>query len=73
MCMYYYWHDESASTMALVDSTGVVQNRYAYDPWDNAIAGGTTGSAPNPFQYVGVMLDSSTGLYKMGERYGCPT
>lgn len=69
MCTYYYLHDGLGSTMALVDSTGTVQNRYAYDPWGNAIAGGTTGSVPNPFRYAGAMLDSTTGLYKMGERY----
>jgi len=28
---------------------------------------------PNPFQFTGAMLDSSTGLYKMGERYYGPS
>lgn len=28
---------------------------------------------PNPFQFTGAMLDSSTGLYKMGERYYDPS
>lgn len=73
ICTYYYLHDGLGSTMALVDSTGTVQNRYAYDPWGNAIASGTTGSVPNDFQYAGAMLDSSTGLYKMGERYYDPS
>jgi len=68
-CTFYYVHDGLGSTMALVDSTGTVQNCYAYDPWGKTIASGTTGSVPNPVQYVGAMLDSSTGLYKMGERY----
>lgn len=68
-CTFYYVHDGLGSTMALVDSTGTVQNCYAYDPWGKTIASGATGSVPNPVQYVGAMLDSSTGLYKMGERY----
>jgi len=60
------------SYIGFVDSTGTIQNRYVYNPWDNAIAGRTSGSAPNPFQYAGAMLDS-TGLYKMGERYYDPS
>ncbi len=67
ICTYYYLHDGLGSAMALVDSTGAVQNRYAYDPWGNAVASGATGSAPNPFQYVGVMLDTQTGLYRLGQ------
>lgn len=31
------------------------------------------GSVPNPFRYVGAMLDSSTGLYMMEERYYDPS
>ncbi len=73
ICTYYYLHDGLGSTVALVDSTGTVQNRYAYDPWGNAIAAGTTGSVPNPFRYAGAMFDSSSGLYKMGERYYDPS
>ncbi len=32
VCTYYYLHDGSGSTMALVDSRGTVTNHYAYDP-----------------------------------------
>jgi len=63
----------SRKLTSLVDSTGTLQNRYAYDRWGNAIASGTSGSVPNPFRYAGAMLDSSTGLYKMGERYYDPS
>jgi len=69
----YYLHDGLGSTMALVDSIGTIQNRYASDPWGKTIASGTTGSVPNPFRYAGAMLDSSTGLYMMGERYYDPS
>ncbi len=70
ICTYYYLHDGLGSTMALVDSTGAVKNTYSYDPWGNST--GVTGNAPNPFRYVGAMLDS-TGLRKMGERYYDPS
>jgi len=73
MCTDYYVHDGLGSTMALVDSTGTVQNRYAYGLWGKTIASGTTGAVPTDFQYAGAMLDSSTGLYKMGERYYDPS
>lgn len=65
-------HDGLGSAMALVDSTGTVQNRYAYDPWGNAIASGTSGSVPNPFRYRGAMLDSVTGLYYTGTGFYDP-
>jgi len=71
VCTYYYLHDGLGSTIALVDSTGAVKNTYSYDPWGKST--GVTGSVPNPFRYVGAMLDSSTGLYKMGERYYDPS
>jgi len=71
ICTYYYLHDGLGSTVALVDSTGAVKNTYSYGPWGNST--GVTGNVPNPFRYVGTMLDSSTGLYKMGERYYDPS
>ncbi len=73
VCTYYYLHDGSGSTMALVDSRGTVTNNYSYDPWGKTITGGTNGTVPNPFRYDGAMLDPQTGLYKMSRRYYDPT
>lgn len=42
-------------------------NSYRYDPYGNATS--KSEQVPNPFQFTGALLDSSTGLYKMGERY----
>ncbi len=57
--------------VALTDPSGAVANRYAYDPYGNRIASGTTGSVGNPFQFAGGYRDT-TGFYKFGARYYDP-
>jgi RHS repeat-associated protein len=56
--------------VALTDSSGNIVNQYKYDPYGNAIT--ATEQVSNPFRFAGAMWDSSTGLYKMGERYYDP-
>jgi RHS repeat-associated protein len=67
---YYYLTDALGSVMALTNSTGAVVNTYAYDPYGATTA--TSGSTANVFGYGGQQLDSSSGLYKMGQRYYDP-
>jgi RHS repeat-associated protein len=65
---YYYITDGQGSVTALTDSSGTVQDTYAYDPY-----GVTTvaGSVPNPWRYTGGYQDT-TGMYKLGARYYSP-
>ena len=47
----YYHYDALGSTRVLTNDAGVVTDTYVYDAWGNAIA--STGSAHNPFRWVG--------------------
>jgi RHS repeat-associated protein len=64
---YYYLYDGLGSVVALTDSTGNIVNSYAYDPYGNTTS--VSEQVANPFRFTGAIWDSSTGLYKMGERY----
>ena len=66
---YYYLFDGLGSVVALTDATGKLVNRYAYDPYGNPIASGTSGSVADPWRFAGGYLDAATGLYKFGTRY----
>jgi len=68
---YYYLYDGLGSVVALTNSSGTVVNSYRYDPYGNSTY--KSEQVSNPFQYAGAILDSSTGLYKVGERYYDPT
>jgi RHS repeat-associated protein len=68
---YYYLYDGLGSVVALTDSSGNIVNQYKYDPYGNAIT--ATEQVSNPFRFTGAIWDSSTGLYKMGERYYDPS
>jgi RHS repeat-associated protein len=46
-------------------------DQYSYDPYGNATS--VTQAVTNPFRFTGAVWDSSTGLYKMGERYYDPS
>jgi len=65
---YYYLFDGLGSVVALTDAAGKVVNRYAYDPYGNRLASGTSESVANPFQFTGGYRDT-TGFYKFGTRY----
>lgn len=68
---YYYITDRLGSTIMLTDEKGAVAATYQYDPFGNNTK--TTGSIANPWRFTGEYLDSTTGLYKMGERYYDPS
>jgi len=67
---YYYLFDGLGSVVGMTDSSGNVVNTYSYDPYGNSTS--KSEQVPNPFQFTGALLDSSTGLYKMGDRYYDP-
>ena len=50
--------------------TSGITTTYRNDPYGKSSH--TSGPLSNPFQFTGALLDSSTGLYKMGERYYDP-
>lgn len=70
---YYYLFDGLGSTVALTDSTGVVKNTYAYDPYGQVTA--SSGSVANPYRFGGAYgaYTDSSGLLKIGQRYYDPS
>ena len=52
--------------VGLTDSSGNVVNTYKYEPYGNVSS--STGSVANPWKFAGYYFDSTTGLYKVGER-----
>lgn len=63
--------DALGSTIALTDSTGLVQAGYTYSPFGETTTTGA--SASNPTQYTGREYDSATGLYYYRARYYSPS
>lgn len=66
---YYYLSDGAGPVAALVDSNGVVQDSYSYDPLGTVTA---SAPVPNPFTFEGMTFDSSTGFYYTGSGYYDP-
>lgn len=64
----YYHFDPTGSTLALSDAAGAVTDIYAYTPYGETTASGTT---VNPFRYVGKLgvMDDGNGLHFMRARY----
>lgn len=67
---YYYLTDVLSSVIAVINSSGSVQDRYAYDPYGQVSS--SSGSLSNPIGFDGGYGDS-TGLVKFGTRYYDPT
>lgn len=61
--------DALGSTVALSDSSGVIQSSYNYDAFGSTTASGA--SSDNPFQFTGRENDG-TGLYYYRARYYSP-
>jgi RHS repeat-associated protein len=61
--------DAQNSTIALVDSSGLIQTQYTFDPFGNTTVGGTASTLGN--QYTGRENDG-TGLYYNRARYYAP-
>jgi RHS repeat-associated protein len=66
---YYYVHDELGSVRQLVDSTGQIATRYAYDPFGVPLAGD---GVPNPWQFTGEAWDAGVELLYLRARYYQP-
>ncbi len=66
----FYLSDALGSSIALIDPSGTLTTRYAYDPFGHSSAEGTVSG--NPFQYTGREHDG-TGLYFYRARYYHPT
>jgi RHS repeat-associated protein len=62
--------DALGSSIALADSTGVIQTQYTYEPFGNTSAGGA--ASANSYQYTGRENDG-TGMYYYRGRYYNPT
>ncbi|NIN68304.1 MAG: hypothetical protein GTO63_27070 [Anaerolineae bacterium] len=52
---YYYVHDGLGSVRQLVDTTGQIEARYAYDPFGVPLA---SNGVPNPCQFTGEAWDA---------------
>ncbi|MCW2608741.1 MAG: sle [Frankiales bacterium] len=68
---HYYLFDALGSVVALISPTGQKVNSYTYDPYGQNRA--KTEAITNPYQYTSGILDTATGLYKLGIRYYDPT
>jgi RHS repeat-associated protein len=64
----YFLTDALGSTIALTDETGTITQTYAYEPYGETTA---TGTSDNPYQYTGRENDG-TGLYYYRARYYSP-
>lgn len=67
---YYYLPDLQGSTVDVTDVYGNIADTYSYDPYGNLL--GSTGTVANPWMFDDGYYDSSTGLYRFGERYYNP-
>ena len=66
---HYYLSHALCSTMAMVDSTGVIQKSYQYDVYGEVTGG--SGSQANEFDFAGQQTDP-TGLQYLRARYYDP-
>ena len=73
--VYVYRKDAQGNIIAILDDTGKVVVRYAYDAWGKHtvedISGIGLGNL-NPFRYRGYYYDVATGLYYLNTRYYDP-
>ncbi len=63
--------DALGSTIALADTSGVIQISYTYEPFGAATSTGA--SSTNSFQFTGRENDGATGLLSYRARYHSPT
>ena len=66
----YLMHNQTGSTVALVDNTGAVTGTYAYNQYGATTAHG--GTATTPLQGSGQYLDNETGFTYLRARYYDP-
>lgn len=68
---YYYLYNGHGDVVQMVDTNGVVVNRYEYDEWGGIVS--QTEQVKNPFKYSGEVYDEDTGLYYLRARYYDPS
>ena len=71
---HWYLLDGLGSTRALTDTSQRVTDTYSYEAFGNIRS--STGTTPNPFQYVGTLgyyADDDSGLMLLTERYYNPS
>lgn len=69
----YYLTDQQGSVLRLTNAAGTTDvAAYSYDPYGQTLTGTGTLATVNPYRYAGGYYDSTTGLYKLGERYYNP-
>lgn len=68
---HYYHYDPTGHTLALSNGSGAVSDTYAYTPYGETTASGST---VNPFRYVGKLgvMDDGNGMLYMRARYYRP-
>jgi RHS repeat-associated protein len=66
---YYYVHDGLGSVRQVVDTSGQIATRYAYDPFGVPLAGN---GVPNPYQFTGEAWDAGVELLYLRARYYQP-
>ena len=78
---YYYRKDAQGNVIALLDNSGAIVVKYAYDAWGNCKALNANGveitdiahiGYLNPFRYRGYYYDVETKLYFLKTRYYDP-
>lgn len=74
---YYYRKDAQGNVIALLDNTGTIVVKYAYDAWGKSLTtvlnvDATAIANLNPFRYRGYYLDTETGFYFLKTRYYDP-
>jgi RHS repeat-associated protein len=68
---YYYLHDNEGTVVAVISSSGTVEDRDGYDPYGQVTS--SSGSTANPFGYASGYTDAATGLVQFGTRYYNPS
>lgn len=68
---YYYLHDGTLSTRALIDVAGAITDTWVYDAF--GLVRQRTGSTPNSFLFDGEEYDANSGFYYLRARWMNPT
>ena len=72
---YYYCQDANWNVVAALNTSGAVQERYAYTPYGvveyltNSFGSSSSSSISNEFLYIGRRLDPETEIYYYRNRY----
>ncbi len=65
---YFYLHDRLGSVRQIINTSGLVQKYYTYEPFGQTIESG--GTLDNPFRFTGQYFDSEIEEYYLRARAG---